>query len=102
MLELGTRRLGVGFAGDAVPRGTVWFGPEHQRRVGDYRAWESNYHDDWRKRAPGKLWGRDHELWQFDIRDLDLGLIGDKLERALQEAFTKWDPRHPGPEVEAD
>ncbi|KAH8878976.1 actin-like ATPase domain-containing protein [Thozetella sp. PMI_491] len=90
VIEIGTRKLRAGFAGDPVPRGTVCFGPELHRRVGDYRAWDSSYHDDWRKRAPGPLWGKDHELWRFDIRDLDLGLVGDKLERALREAFTKY------------
>ncbi len=89
ILELGTRKLRVGFAGDSLPRGTVSFTPEQQRRVGDYRIWEADYHDDWEKRASGDLWGKGHELWQFDIRDLDLGLVGDKLERALREAFTK-------------
>jgi hypothetical protein len=28
-------------------------------------------------------------LWQYDVREVDLGLVGDKLERALREAFTK-------------
>jgi hypothetical protein len=35
------------------------------------------------------MWGKDHELWQYDVRGVDLGLVGDKIERALREAFTK-------------
>lgn len=89
ILEIGTRSLRVGFSGDTVPRGVVAFGPEQSRRVGDFRAWEGGYEDDWRKRTGFKDWGRDHELWKFDVRGLDLGLVGDRIERALREAFTK-------------
>jgi len=95
IVELGTRKVRVGFAGDAAPRGTVWFSPEHHRRAGDFRAWLPDYRPDWRTRASGEKWGRDHELWRADIRGLDLGLVGDKLERALREAFTKWVPPTP-------
>ncbi|KAK3944488.1 hypothetical protein QBC46DRAFT_165579 [Diplogelasinospora grovesii] len=90
IIEFGTRKLLVGFAGDPVPRGCIWLEPEQQRRVGDFRAWQTGFHDDWRRRASGKRWGRDHELWQYDVRGVDLGLVGDKLERALREAFTKY------------
>lgn len=31
-------------------------------------------------------WGRRHELWRMDIRDLDLGLVSDKIERAIRTA----------------
>jgi hypothetical protein len=89
IVEFGTRSLRVGFVGDPVPRGFVTFGPEQSRRVGDFRAWQSDYHHDWRKRATGKDWGRDYELWNFDVRGLDLGLVGDRIERGLREAFTK-------------
>ncbi|KAK3683877.1 hypothetical protein B0T22DRAFT_469074 [Podospora appendiculata] len=90
LIEFGTRKLLVGFAGDAAPRGAIWFGPEQQRRVGDFRAWQSDYHPDWRNGASGDQWGRDYELWRSDVRDLDLGLVGDKIERALRDAFTKY------------
>jgi len=91
-IEFGTRNLKVGFVGDAVPRGFVMFGPEQSRRVGDFRAWQAGYQDDWRKRPTGKDWGRDYELWKFDVRGLDLGLVGDRVERGLREAFTKYAP----------
>ncbi|KAK3344357.1 hypothetical protein B0T25DRAFT_324713 [Lasiosphaeria hispida] len=90
VIEFGTRKLQVGFAGDAAPRGAIWFSPEQQRRVGDFRVWQADYQNDWKKRSYGNQWGRDHELWQSDVRGLDLGLVGDKIERALREAFTKY------------
>jgi len=89
LIEFGTRKLHVGFAGDPVPRGTVWFGPDQQRRVGDFRVWQMDYRDEWTKRASGSRWGKDHELWQPDVRGLDLGLVGDKIERAMRDAVTK-------------
>lgn len=89
IIEFGTRKLQVGFSGDPAPRGCVWFGPEQQRRAGDFRAWQTVYRQDWRAAAAGGLLGKDHELWQYDVRGSDLGLVGDKIERALREAFTK-------------
>ncbi|AEO71065.1 67b5c7f6-c21f-4c00-b3fd-8287bb295c65 [Thermothielavioides terrestris] len=91
IVEFGTRKLQVGFSGDPAPRGCVWFGPDQQRRVGDFREWQTDYRYDWRRAARhGDSWGRDHELWQYDVRGVDLGLVGDKIERALSEAFTKY------------
>lgn len=89
IIDFGTRKLQVGFSGDPAPRGCVWFGPEQQRRVGDFRDWQTDYQYNWRGAAPGGAWFSDHELWRSDVRDLDLGLVGDKIERALREAFTK-------------
>ncbi|KAI1474141.1 actin-like ATPase domain-containing protein [Daldinia eschscholtzii] len=90
VVELGSRKLRIGFGGDAAPKRIATFGPEQQRRAGDFRAWEAGYQDNWRKRAAGKPWGSDYELWQLDLRGQDLGLVGDKLERELREAFTKY------------
>ncbi|KAI1213690.1 actin-like ATPase domain-containing protein [Annulohypoxylon truncatum] len=90
IIELGSRKLRIGFAGDPAPKRIVSFGPEQQRRAGDFRAWDIGYQADWRKRASGKPWGADHELWQLDVRGQDLALIGDKLERELRDAFTKY------------
>ncbi|KAK4239198.1 hypothetical protein C8A03DRAFT_32750 [Achaetomium macrosporum] len=90
IIEFGTRKLQVGFSGDPAPRGCIWFGPDQQRRVGDFREWQTDYRYDWRRAAAGGLWGKDHELWQYDVRGADLGLVGDRIERALREAFTKY------------
>ncbi|KAI2625450.1 actin-like ATPase domain-containing protein [Hypomontagnella submonticulosa] len=90
VIEVGSRKLRIGFAGDSAPKRIASFGPEQQRRAGDFRAWEADYQSDWRKRASGKPWGADYELWQLDVRGQDLALIGDKLERELRDAFTKY------------
>ena len=42
-----------------------------------------------RKRQRIDLWGEDHELWRMDVRGLDMGLVGDKIERAVRQAITK-------------
>ncbi|CAK7227704.1 hypothetical protein SBRCBS47491_006658 [Sporothrix bragantina] len=91
VIELGARHLRIGLAGDVVCRGTVAFGPEQQRRVGDLRVWQEDYHQDWRRAGEdgaGRTWDTAYELWQMDVRNIDTGLISDKLERALREAFT--------------
>lgn len=89
IIELGSRYLRAGFAGDAVPKAVVGFGPEEQRRAGDFRKWEVGYEKDWRKRIQGNAWGDGYELWKLDLRAVDLGLVGDKIERAVRDAFTK-------------
>ena len=89
IIELGSRYLRAGFAGDAVPKAVVDFGPEGQRRAGDFRKWEAGYNKNWRKRIQGNEWGEAYELWKLDLRTVELGLVGDKIERAVREAFTK-------------
>jgi hypothetical protein len=86
ILELGSRYLRAGFAGDAVPKALIDFGPEEQKRAGDYSRWEVSYV---RERRDEKSWGESYELWRPDLRGLDLGLVGDKIDRAIRDAFTK-------------
>ncbi len=88
-VEFGSRCLRIGFAGDSQPKGLVEFGPELQKRAGDYRRWELGYDLKWRDRANMNKWGELSELWKLDLRNVDLGLVGDKIERAIREAFTK-------------
>lgn len=38
----------------------------------------------------GVDWGSDYELWSYDLRSVDLGLVEDKLDRLLREAFSKF------------
>ena len=59
VIELGSRKLRLGFGGDAARP-----------------AWQ-------------QPWGADHELWRLDTRGQDLGLVSDKLERELRDAFFK-------------
>lgn len=89
ILEIGSRYLRAGLAGDSVPKAVVEFGPDEQKRAGDYRRWEIDYKKSWRERAQGKTWGEPYELWRPDLRGLDLGLVGDKIDRAVREVFTK-------------
>ena len=86
--SIGARSLHAGFAGESAPRCIQTFGPEDGRRVDDFRRWtpgasKSLY------RHPG-LWGKDWELWSRDVRDVDLGLVEDKIERAIRDAHTKY------------
>lgn len=90
ILEFGSRYLRAGLAGDALPKAVIGFGPDTQRRAGDYRQWQLGYAADWRQRASGKAWGEEHELWKPDLRNVDLGLVGDRIERAMREAITKY------------
>ncbi|CAG8977723.1 hypothetical protein HYALB_00012158 [Hymenoscyphus albidus] len=89
VIELGARYFRAGFAGEALPISTIGFGPEAQRRTGDYRKWEAGHDAEWRKRIRGKSWGEAHEFWSPDLRDLDMGLVSDKLDRAMRDAFAK-------------
>lgn len=84
IIQLGSRRLKAGFAGDSTPKAVLSFGPGDQRRVGDFRAWQGTG-----ETADADAWSTEHEIWRYDLRDLDLGLFEDKLDRLLREAFTK-------------
>ncbi|KAL8649623.1 MAG: hypothetical protein Q9226_005496 [Calogaya cf. arnoldii] len=90
VFELGARHLWVGIAGESNPRCWLGFGPEDGRRVGDYHPYYSEYQDRPRKRKRAYKWGEDHELWRMDLRGLDLGLVEDRIERAVREAYTKY------------
>ncbi|KKF94720.1 Actin-related protein 10 [Ceratocystis platani] len=89
IVEIGSRFVRVGFAGDNAPKAYLQLRPDQQRRVGDYRMFLPGYHDAWRKRPIGKDWGKDYELWQYDLRESDLGLVQDKLDRILRDAFSR-------------
>ena len=90
IFELGTRYLSAGFTGESYPRCRLGFGPEESGRVGDYRRWLPEYDERPRKKQPEETWANDYELWQMDMRGSDLGIIEDKIERAVREAFTKY------------
>lgn len=84
VVELGSRHIRVGFAGDTSPRVVLQCSPEDQRRAGDFRGWQQP------KRSPGLQWSKEHEFWRYDLRDIELGLYQDKLERVLHDAFSKF------------
>ncbi|KAK2041156.1 actin-like ATPase domain-containing protein [Colletotrichum somersetense] len=90
VIELGSRFIKLGFAGEPSPKAVLSLGPEQLRRVGDFRTWDPEHKDDWRRRPTGKTWGVEHELWQSDVRAVDLGLVEDKMDRAIREALNKF------------
>jgi hypothetical protein len=89
VFEFGSRFFRAGFSNETAPRCVLGYGPDEQRRVGDYRKWTEGYENNWRKRKRGKDWGEAHELWRMDLRGADLGLIGDKIERVVRDAYQR-------------
>ena len=89
IFEFGSRHLSAGFAGESYPRCTIDYGQERSRRVGDYRRWLPGWDTRPRKSRRIASWGDDHELWRMDLRVLDMGLVQDKIERSVREAYTK-------------
>ncbi|KAF2133703.1 actin-like ATPase domain-containing protein [Dothidotthia symphoricarpi CBS 119687] len=90
VVELGARFVRGGFPGESTPRCTLPFGPEQQRRVGDYRQWEPAHAHRRHTPRKGEAWGQEHELYRLDLTGLDLGLVEDRFERAMREAYTKY------------
>ncbi|KAM0554753.1 hypothetical protein ACHAPJ_006825 [Fusarium lateritium] len=84
IIELGSRHVRAGFAGDTSPKAILQCSPEDQRRAGDFRGWQQP------RRPAGIEWSKEHELWRYDLRDIELGLCQDKLERVLHDAFSKY------------
>ena len=89
VFEMGSRHLSAGIAGEASPRCTLSFGPEDSRRVADYRRWLPHYQKVIRKQKVSE-WGWEYELWRMDLREVNLGLVEDKIERAVREAHIKY------------
>lgn len=81
--EFGSRCLRAGFAGESAPRCILQFGPEHNRRVGDFERWTSGF-DEKGRRDKG-AWAEEWELWRMDARELDMRLLEDKIERAIRD-----------------
>ena len=90
VFEFGSRCLRAGFAGESAPRCTLEFGLEASRRIGDYRQWSPEYETRKRKKRRSEDWGKNYELWQMDIRNVDLGLVEDKIERAVREVYSRY------------
>ncbi|ODA83759.1 hypothetical protein RJ55_02275 [Drechmeria coniospora] len=94
LVEIGSRFVRVGFAGDSLPKATLSSGPEQGRRVGDFRAWQQNGSQssvaESESESESGAWALEHEIWSFDLRQVDLGLFHDRLERTLREAFTRY------------
>jgi actin-related protein len=96
VFDFGSRYLRAGFAAEPAPRCTIGYGPDLWRRPGDYRQWEMGYKVAKRKSAG---WGEGHELWGLKVKDwdesgnpkdLDLGLVEDKIEKVVRECEHKY------------
>lgn len=92
IFEIGARSLRAGFEGNGTPICVKHFGPEEMRRAADYRGW---IHGDigagpLPKPVNADDWVRDYELWQPDLRQVDLGLVEDKIERAFREIYNQY------------
>ncbi|KAF1829207.1 actin-related protein-like protein RO7 [Decorospora gaudefroyi] len=90
VIELGSRFVRGGFPGESAPRCTLSFGPDEQRRVGDYRPCEPEYVHKRRKTKRAQAWAHEYELYRTDLSRVDLGLVEDKFERAMREAYAKY------------
>ena len=87
IIEFGSRYLRAGFEGEPSPQCVLTFGPEDSRRVGDYRGWAPAGQ---KRDFDIDQWGHGHELWRMDLTSVDLGLVEDKIERAVREAYNKY------------
>lgn len=92
IFEIGARWLRAGFEGSSAPVCVVGFGPEDSRRVGDYRGWIQGSTGAGRLPQPVDMeeWTRAYELWRPDTREVDLGLVEDKIERAFRETYNQF------------
>ncbi|KAL5049219.1 hypothetical protein BDW71DRAFT_176362 [Aspergillus fruticulosus] len=94
IFELGARWLRAGFEGESEPKCVLGNGPNESRRAGDYRQWLKGtpVADDTLPQPPARPddWTRPYELWQMDLREIDLGLVEDKIERMFREAYNKY------------
>ncbi|KAE8338993.1 hypothetical protein BDV24DRAFT_176476 [Aspergillus arachidicola] len=93
VFEFGSRWLRAGFEGDSTPTCVVGCGPEDSRRAGDYRGWlKGSLNADTLRPQPVKAeeWTGAYELWKMDVRDVDLGLVEDKIERMFRETYNKY------------
>ncbi|KIY03708.1 uncharacterized protein Z520_00399 [Fonsecaea multimorphosa CBS 102226] len=87
ILELDPRGLSAGFQGESGPQCFVPFTSQSSKRVGDYRSFLPGFR---RRRQDLAMKSKEYELWRNDLRDVDLGLLEDKLERAVREAYNKY------------
>ncbi|KZM24102.1 uncharacterized protein EKO05_0010279 [Ascochyta rabiei] len=90
VFEIGSRFLRAGFPGESAPRCTLPFSPDRHRRAGDYRQYDPEYSQRRRRPRKNQTWGEEHELYRLDLTTVDMELVGDKLERAIREAYTKY------------
>jgi hypothetical protein len=89
--ELHSRSLSAGFAGESKPRCVHRFGYHlgDGRRVGDFREFSQNPGKKVQRSKDDASWSEPYELYCANVRDLDLGLMSDRLERAVRQIHTE-------------
>jgi len=78
----------AGISGEGQPRCKLNFGLGQQRRAGDYGDKPEEVRTSEDESELEESWGKRQELWSLDLHNLDLGLVDDKIERALRTAIT--------------
>ncbi|KAJ5888579.1 hypothetical protein N7495_008620 [Penicillium taxi] len=92
IFEIGARWLRAGFEGNSAPICVVGFGPEESRRAGDYRGLIEGDSGMGPLAEPidAEEWSREYELWGPDMRQIDLGLVEDKIERIFRDTYNQY------------
>ena len=90
VFEFGARYFRAGFAGENCPRCILDYGPNEQRRAGDYRQWLPDSEGSIKRHGNVACLGNDYELWPLDLRKADVQLVQDKIGRALRNARIKY------------
>ena len=92
IIDLDTRQLRAGFEGESAPQCVIPFTPLGATRVGDYRQWLPSYKSP-EISLEDSVSG--YELWRNDLGHgpedaFDIGLLEDKLERVVREAYNTY------------
>ena len=89
--ELHPRSLSAGFAGESRPRCVHRFGYHlgDARRVGDFREFSKKPGKKVQRNKDDESWSQPNELYIANVRDLDLALMSDRLERAVRQIHTE-------------
>ena len=87
VIEFGSRHIKAGFEGEPGPQCCLALGSQIARRVGDYRDWAPATTP---KKESFEAWSKQQELWPIDLNNFELGLMEDKIERAIREVYNKY------------
>jgi actin-related protein len=89
--ELHPRSLSAGFAGESRPRCVHRFGYHlgDGRRVGDFREFSQYAGKKVPRNKDDERWSEPYELYGANVRDHDLALMSDRLERAVRQIHTE-------------